>query len=736
MSEYNVDLTNCNREPIHVPGKIQSQGFLVGINTHTFTITYVSENIDEFTGFSANSFLNQPITKLEEDLKLQDLLGSLKQLLKLGQTQNFDTINPLRVNIGSRNYHLVISLSENTYLLEFEPILIQYDIQSAIGSSVSEILGGKKLKSLLESAAFEVKKLIEYDRVMIYKFANDGHGEVVAEVKNEELEPFLGLHYPATDIPKPARELYKLNYTRLIADVYAEDSAIISLSENGALDLTHSQLRAVSPIHIQYLKNMKVDSSFSISILAHGELWGLIACHNYSPKFIDYKARAGSKLIGQILSSAIEYRQDEEDNEKTLTFKSALTEITSYLSQDISLTEALIKKKHTIQEVTHAGGAAVIFEGEITTVGNTPTAAQIKDLIEWLTLSVKDSLFHTNKLPEIYPPANDFKAIGAGILVSIISKELKEMIIWFKPETVIKVKWAGNPDKTPVVSAFGLLEISPRTSFETWTQEVANSSELWSTEELSSAIDIREKIITAINLKASQIRLLNEQLKTAYEELDSFSYTVSHDLRSPLTAIKTYTEFLLRSNESIDENGRKILDRILAGADKMNFLIKEILKLSRVGRTDFERKDINMENLIEDIITELKMVYNITNQHLEIGELPSLKGDHTMIGQVFTNLLSNAVKYSSHNKDSKIKIEGYKEGSETIYKISDNGVGIDVNYYDRVFEVFKRMDNAVEFEGTGVGLAIVKRIVERHDGRIWFESKLKVGTIFYVAFKN
>jgi len=736
MSEYNVDLTNCNREAIHIPGKIQSHGFLFGISTRTFIITYVSENISEFTGLTAQSFLDQPINKLEEDLKLEDVLGSLKQLLKLGLIQSFDTINPLKVSIVSRNYHLVITLSDETYILEFEPVLIQYDIQSAIGSSISEILGGKKLKALLESAALEVKKLIEYDRVMIYKFAEDGHGEVVAEVKNEELEPFLGLHYPATDIPKPARDLYKLNYTRLIADVYSQDAEIISLPDNRSLDLTYSQLRAVSPIHIQYLKNMKVDSSFSISILAHGELWGLIACHNYSPKFIDYKARAGSKLIGQILSSAIEYRQDEEDSEKILTFKSALTEITSYLSKDISLTEALIKNKYTINDVTHAEGAAVIFEGEITTVGNTPTEGQIKDLIEWLTLHVRDSVFHTNKLPEIYPPASDYKALGAGILVSMISKELKEMMIWFKPETLNKVKWAGNPDKTPVVAAFGMLEISPRTSFETWTQEVTNTSEIWSTEELASAIDIREKIITAINLKANQIRLLNEQLKTAYEELDSFSYTVSHDLRSPLTAIKTYTEFLLRSNKSVDENGRKILDRILAGANKMNFLIKEILKLSRVGRTEFERKDIDMEILIEEIISELKTVYNINNQHLEIGKLPSLKGDHTMIGQVFTNLLSNAVKYSSHNKDSKVKIEGYKEGAETIYKISDNGVGIDINYYDRVFEVFKRMDNAVEFEGTGVGLAIVKRIVERHDGRIWFESKLKVGTIFYVAFKN
>ncbi len=731
-----MDLTNCDRESIHIPGKIQSHGFLVGINTKTFTISYVSENISEFTGLTAQSFLNQPINKFEDDLKLESLLVSLKQLLKLGHTQGFDTINPLKVIIGSINYHLIITLSADTYILEFEPLLIKYDIQNAIGSSISEILGGKKLKALLESAAMEVQKLIEYDRVMIYKFAEDGHGEVVAEVKNQELEPFLGLHYPASDIPKPARELYKLNFTRLIADVYAEDANILSLPEFGSLDLTHSQLRAVSPIHIQYLKNMKVASSFSISILAHGQLWGLIACHNYSPKFIDYKARAGTKLLGQILSSAIEYRQDEEDSEKISAFKLASTEINSYLSKEISLKDALTKNNFTIKDVTHAQGAAVIFEGEITTVGNTPSNEEIIELVNWIVGNVQDPVYHTNKLLEIFPSASQYKTSAAGILVTIISKELREMIIWFKPETLTKVNWAGDPNKIPIVKEFGLLDISPRVSFEIWSQEVSNTSEAWSAGEIASAMDIKDKISTAINLKSNQIRLLNEQLKIAYEELDSFSYTVSHDLRSPLTAIKTYTEFLLKSNNSIDESARKILDRILAGADKMNFLIKEILKLSRVGRTEFEREHINMEVLIEEIIAELKTVYNISNEHLEIGKLPPIKGDHTMIGQVFANLLNNAVKYSSHNEIAKVKIEGYLDGNETIYKISDNGVGIDSNYYDRVFEVFKRMDNAVEFEGTGVGLAIVKRIVERHEGRIWFESELKVGTVFYVAFKN
>ncbi|WP_431295300.1 GAF domain-containing protein [Pedobacter sp. P26] len=197
---------------------------------------------------------------------------------------------------------------------------------------------------------------------MIYKFLEDGHGEVVAEEKEETLEAFFGLHYPASDIPKQARELYKLNLTRLIADVNIADSKIITFKENEALDLTNGGLRAVSPIHIQYLKNMGVHSSFSISLISHGELWGLIACHNYSPKFIDYKAREGAKLIGQILSSALEYRQEEEDAKIIEQFKSTANILSEHLTRDKYLIEAITTHKRTILNVTKASGVAVIFE--------------------------------------------------------------------------------------------------------------------------------------------------------------------------------------------------------------------------------------------------------------------------------------------------------------------------------------------------------------------------------------
>lgn len=736
MKNFSVDLTNCDKEPIHIPGKIQSHGFLIAVDKNSLTISYISENTGAFLNKVSKDLLKQPLSFINNFITQRGPEFDVEDLLKLGIIRkSFDAISPHPIEIDGNPFYLIISSSTNDWLLEFEPVTLQYDIQSSIGRSASAMLQGKTVSALLTSAALEVKKLINYDRIMIYKFLDDGHGEVVAEEKEENLEPFFGLHYPASDIPKQARELYKLNLTRLIADVNTSDSAILTYNEDKPLDLTNGGLRAVSPIHIQYLKNMGVDSSFSISLITKGELWGLIACHNYTPKFIDYKAREGSKLIGQILSSALEYRQEEEDAEIIAEFKDTASVLSEHLNRDKYLIEAITSHKRTILDVTKATGVAIIFENGLTTLGNVPGNDDIYELVAWLRKTSDETIYYTHRLSEIFHPARKYKETASGILSCVLSKELGEMIIWFKPEQITTVHWAGNPEKPVTTADNGLLSLSPRKSFETWAQVVNNTSERWLPEEIASVLRVREIIITDVNKKANEVRLLNEKLQAAYEELDTFSYTISHDLRTPLTSIKTYAELMLK-NKSIDDNGKKMLDRILTGADKMNFLIKEILNLARVGRSDVIFETVSMPLLLKDITTEVWTAFKADNAELVLGQLPDLKGDNTMIAQVFTNLISNAVKYSSMVEKPKIEIFGDVNTEETVYAIKDNGMGIDNRYYDRVFELFKRMDNVKDIDGTGVGLAIVKRIVEKHNGRVWFESKLNYGSTFYVAFKN
>ena len=740
IKKFNVDLTNCDIEPIHILGRIQSHGFLVAVDIKTLLIAFISENIQDIVHREPKHYLNQPFSDFLNDLNNSNSAQevTISQVMTADdKDSNREPSHPVYIKLNDVPFYLITHVSGDCKLLEFEPAISSedLDVQQTIGRSLSEILAATSLESMFKNAAIQVKNIISYDRVMIYRFSEEGHGEVIAEEKNEYLQPFLGLHYPATDVPKQARILYKNNLTRIIADVNSETSAIITVKgEEMPLDLTHSALRAVSPIHIQYLKNMGVQSSFSISLIANKELWGLIVCHNYSPKFINYKSREVAKLFGQILSSALEYRQGEADSETFGHYNDSVNNLIANLENEEHINEALFREDVSVNDITSATGSILVFNNQITRIGITPDDEQIRALLQWLKMNMSESIYSTNRLPQIYPAAKLYSNVASGLMACMLSKELGEFIIWFKPEQIESVNWAGNPDKTVEHTEGGVLHLSPRKSFDSWIQIVENTSESWSRAEIAAVVNLREHIIYFIKRKANEIRQLNERLKLAYEELDTFSYTVSHDLRTPLSSIKSYSELLLANNKHLDENAKRILGRINACADKMALLIKEILNYSSVGKADIDKEPIDMALIVNEVKADIIEALHPENLELIIGETPDISGDKVMIKQVFSNLINNAVKYSSQSNPSIVTVEGVIKDKQIVYKIRDNGIGIDEKYYNLVFELFKRMDNVKDFEGTGVGLAIVKRIMEKHNAKIWFESQLGFGTTFYLSF--
>lgn len=585
MNNNQINLSNCDNEPIHIPGQIQSHGFLLAVD-NDFIIRFHSENISSYVIGLSGNLLGRHINSIECFFDQNEVPDFMQQLIVLGRNNDFEQINPYNLSIQGKLFYLIISPSIGYYLLEFEQAVteIHLNVQKMIGRSLSEMLMDKNLQNLLNNSAQQVKNIIEYDRVMIYRFAEDGHGEVVAEARNEELPPWLGLHYPASDIPKQARDLYKKNLTRLIADVHSTPARIITPETNLlSIDLTNSQLRAVSPVHIQYLKNMGVASSFSISLIYHKELWGLIACHNYSPHFIDYKSRESAKLIGQILSSALEFRQDEELLQIQERYNSAIERLSKYMLKSNSIEDALTRNEITLMDIADASGAVLIYENNIIKLGVTPNDDQLKRLVSWYKGDSNETLFYVNNLSAIYPEAAAYKQIASGIMICTISKELGDYVIWFKPEVIQSINWAGNPDKTVLQNENGLMQLSPRLSFETWSETVIGTSKIWGSAEIKSVMRLKVEIMYAIIQKASEIRLLNEKLKQAYEEIDTFGYTVSHDLKNPISVIKSYSQILKRDT-SISPDSQKILDRIIAGADNMTAMIREILEYSKIWK--------------------------------------------------------------------------------------------------------------------------------------------------------
>ncbi|MEB0263356.1 MULTISPECIES: ATP-binding protein [unclassified Mucilaginibacter] len=733
----NVDLTNCDREPIHIPGKIQSHGFLFVINQDNI-IVYHSDNITLFVPDISPNLLGKHINTIEPIIGKNEPPNFISQLLSFGKVKGFDQTNPFNTEIRGVAFHLIISVSADFYLLEFEPAHSDSatDVQKMIGRSIAEMLADKNLQNLLSNSAVQVKKVIGYDRVMVYRFAEDGHGEVISEAKNDELPAWLGLHFPASDIPKQARELYKLNLTRLIANVHTEPSAILTIADNEVpLDMTNSGLRAVSPIHIQYLKNMGVESSFSISLMYKGELWGLIACHNYSPRFIDYRSRESAKLIGQILSSALEFRQDEENQHTQALFKSAVAQLSRLMLKDTNINHALTAHSVNLLNAVDAPGAALIFENHIHTLGITPTDLQITSVVAWLKNNVSDNFYYTNQLPVEFPESALFKNVASGIIVTTLSRELGEYVIWFKPEQLETITWAGTPDKPVEITVDGVAQLSPRHSFEAWSQTVSGTSKNWTNEEVKSVMRLRSEITYAINQKAGAIRLLNEKLKEAYEELDTFSFTISHDLKNPISTVKSYAQILLR-DKGMNPQSIKILERINKGADKMNNMINEVLDYSRIGRLELTLSDIDPKPIIQDIVRDLLLIYDFDESCITIGKTPRIQCDPVMLSQVFSNIISNAIKYSMQSNPPKVTISGTENNHEVVYSITDNGFGIDIKQLPKIFELFHRTDNVGDIEGSGVGLAIVKRIIEKHKGKVWVDSELGNGSTFNILFNK
>ncbi|MHA4896101.1 ATP-binding protein [Pedobacter sp. PWIIR3] len=730
----NTDLTNCDVEPIRIPGKIQSYGFMVAVDK-AHKIIYCSENISLFLGSTATELLAKPISKLDDILSDKSSSVYLSTLLSLYISQsNADAESQYNILVNDQPFTLLISKTADLFVLEFEPEMDESNANTSaiLGVALSEMLAEDNLSKLLLRSAIQIKKVIAYDRVMIYKFHQDGHGEVVAEAKEEDLESWMGLHYPASDIPKQARELYKINLTRQIADVYSEPSSIAGLKENEAssFDMTHISMRAVSPIHIQYLKNMGVASSFSISLLYHGELWGLIACHSYSTRFISYKARNSAKLIGQVFSSALSYRQLQEDQKKTNKYKSLIDIIGVNLLNATDIPDALFDEQVFLLEAVEASGAILYYDQRLYSLGSVPDEPFCMQLIDWITSHTRDGYYETNCLTRDFPAAEPHKKLVSGILACIFSHELKEVLIWFRPEVLSTMTWAGDPTKVATIGADGLSTIHPRTSFANWTQDISNCSIQWKNEEVQAAKLVGEKVVSAISRKANELRLLNNRLKEAYDELDAFSLTLSHDLKNPLTSIKSYAQLLERNN-AINDSGKLMVSRIMSSAEKMHFMIGDILSYSRAGQQRAVYEQVNMKELIQEINQELLG----SNQGIiQVKSCHDIYGDKTMIMQVFSNLIGNAVKYSKKADQPHVEISSIETADAVQYTITDNGIGVHPDEHGKIFELFSRSSNVHDFEGTGVGLSIVKKIVERHRGKIWLESDGISGSSFYVSF--
>lgn len=339
--------------------------------------------------------------------------------------------------------------------------------------------------------------------------------------------------------------------------------------------------------------------------------------------------------------------------------------------------------------------------------------------------------FHTNSLPEIYPDAEKFKQVASGLLAIPISK--KNYVLWFRPEVIQTVNWGGNPNQAfEVNSTEQGLRLSPRKSFELWKETVRLKSLPWKAVEVKAALELRKAIINIVLRQADELAQLAQDLERSNAELKKFAYVASHDLQEPLNQVANYVQLLeMRYQNQLDEDANEFITFAVEGVSLMQTLIDDVLAYSRVDMQGIEFELTEVEKPLNQALANLRTRIAESGAIISHDPLPTVLADSTQLMQLFQNLIANAIKFRSE-KAPEIHIGASRLEDSWLLSVRDNGIGIEPQFSDRIFIIFQRLHARDEYPGTGMGLAICKKIVECHRGQIWVESELGQGATFYM----
>ena len=528
-----VTLTTCDTEPIHLLGAIQPFGFLLTVNAE-WVVVRASDNVEAFLGQPWGRIVGQPFEKcLSADL-LHDIRGCLQ--IASGSS-SVECILGKRLHPKGPTFDIAVHQSGREVVLEFEPSSSEVTLSLAtLRGMVARVERQILPEAMYREAARQVRALTGFDRVMVYRFDHDGAGEVVGESMTGGLSPFLGLRYPAADIPLQARALYERNYIRIITDVDAQPVPVApALSPEGEkLDLSMSVLRSVSPIHIEYLKNMGVYASMSISILQGGKLWGLIACHHNSPKNLSLETRSTAELFGRMLSYLLEVRHRDDEASHDARAAEIQSRLAFAFAEPNSSMRNIAEFLAETGDYIAADGIGTYHSGEIALTGLTPTRDEFLRLVRFLDKTASGRVYATHNLSDVYPPAADFVMRAAGVLSIPISRTPRDYLVFFRREVIKTVTWAGEPAKVGMIGPNGP-RLTPRKSFAAWQESVHNQCKPWGKRDVRVAEALR---LTLVELVLRMAEAAEADRLGAHQHQEILIAELNHRIRNILGLVR------------------------------------------------------------------------------------------------------------------------------------------------------------------------------------------------------
>ena len=727
-----VDLTTCDREPIHIPGSIQPHGVLLVLTEPALTIAQVSENVGDHFPLGVADILAQPLSVILDDP------ASVDEVREALREERWHEANPLHITAHATRFDGIVHRHEGAAILELEPNPdppFGRAVHHPFRPALMQIQRVRTLSELAEVVVEHMRRVTGFERVMFYRFHEDGHGSVDAEAKAPELESYLGLHYPASDIPEQARQLYLKNPIRLIFDARYTPARVVPPlrpDTRGPLDLSFAVLRSVSPIHLEYMANMGVRASMSISLVVRDRLWGLISCLNHTgPRRVPHEMRSACEFLGRLTSLQIDALEDREAlvlRAGRRATEEALGDAMSASAAEETLGAALLAHATELMGLVRADGAALVSAGECVTCGRTPPPELIQEIATWLEKRGELRPFAASSLGDLFPRALEASDVASGLLTFALPGVPQRRLLWFRPEVIKTVSWAGDPSKS--VTADPGKRLQPRRSFALWTENVRHRSHLWTTSDLEAADELRRRAIE-IDLER---RLVSEQ--RAVREREEVIAIVSHDLRSPLSSILMQAEMMMSpartGGEETISQVRTGVERIRRSATHMKAMVDDLLDLATIESQRFalHLESVQSRFMVEEALlaaSPMAVTKRITLA-TELIDPPKLEADPERIFRVLSNLLGNAIKFTPEG--GTITVGAKCRGGELLITVADTGPGIPTDTIAHVFDRYWKV-RATSSVGSGLGLYIAKGIVNAHGGRIWAESSASGATLSF-----
>jgi light-regulated signal transduction histidine kinase (bacteriophytochrome) len=762
IRRHGTTLSTCDSEPVHTPGCIQAHGALLVLRLADLHILQASENTLQHLGEDAALLLGQPAARVVGEAgvaRLREMLA--RDALDRGAAYAFT----LPARAGQVALDVCLHTSDGVAVLEFEATgraehPADSDFFLLVKAAIARLQAPSSVRVFCQQLTQEVRAITGLDRVMAYRFHADQHGEVIAESRRDTLPSWLGLHYPADDIPQPAREIYKRLWIRPLPDAAGPLVELLPLANpdtGRALDMTHCALRGASVMYSEYLANMGAAASLTMPIMRDGALWGLIACQHNTPTQFAYPVRAACELLAQVASLQLKSAEYAEQLNYRLKMENIHQQLVVRSAREGDLL-ALTARQPSLLDAIDAGGAALYHLNRWWCVGKTPESAQLDTLAVWLHeqaefASATRPVFATDVLASRCPAAVGLEDIASGLLATTFSRQRRGLLLWFRPQTLHTVQWAGDPKDQPLVPGPMGLRLSPRRSFETFIESVRGRAQPWADIEIEAALRLRLLVLELIITRGERLADLNVDVVPSNEELDAFADVASHDLKQPLRGIRRNAQHLRESAQAMASDGgenRPHIESLMRLSLRMDSLLDSLLHFSRVGRMRLDLEVVDPNAVLAAAIETVGAHRPDSPCRIEIARpLPNLRCDPVWLCEIYSNLLANSMKFRQH-AEARIEV-GYVGATEAalrpnapaesagqdIFFVRDDGIGIDPRHHEQVFLLFKRLHGRdVYADGVGAGLTIVRKLVQRHGGRVWLDAALGAGTTVYFTLPD